>query len=153
MCLKKVWRVFHEYFNEVLLSNYVVAWISSQLPKQKEDLVINELKILQNKKKSFQKQTFFWLGGRPSLAFVEVRLQTLSEKLCGGVSYFMAYGSFFLFFSIFCGRGVQRWKISYFNPSVFFMIIKPNIFHTKQTPCLPIIRSDTVLVFNMSHVS
>ena len=35
---KKVSRVFHECFNEVLLCNFVVAWISLQLPEQKEGL-------------------------------------------------------------------------------------------------------------------
>ena len=32
---EKVSRVFQKSFNEVLFCNFVVAWISSQLPKQK----------------------------------------------------------------------------------------------------------------------
>ena len=36
--LKKVSREFQECFNEVLFYNFVLAWISSQLPEQKEGL-------------------------------------------------------------------------------------------------------------------
>ena len=36
MCLKKISKVFLECFNEVLFYDFVVAWISSQLPEQKE---------------------------------------------------------------------------------------------------------------------
>ena len=35
---KKVSRVLQECFNEVLFCNFVLAWISSQLPEQKEGL-------------------------------------------------------------------------------------------------------------------
>ena len=37
---KKISRVFLECFNEVLLCNFVFAWISSQLPEQKEGFFI-----------------------------------------------------------------------------------------------------------------
>ena len=37
---KNVMRRFQEYFDEVLLFNFVVAWIPSQLPKQKVGLLI-----------------------------------------------------------------------------------------------------------------
>ena len=37
-CLKKVSNVFHECFKEVLFCNSIVAWISLQLPEQKEGL-------------------------------------------------------------------------------------------------------------------
>ena len=39
---KKVSRVFQESFDEVFFCNFVVAWISLQLPKQKEGLFIAE---------------------------------------------------------------------------------------------------------------
>ena len=38
--LKKASKVLQEYFNEVLFDEFVVAWISSQLPEQKEGLFI-----------------------------------------------------------------------------------------------------------------
>ena len=37
---KKVSRVFQECFNEVLFCNFVLVWISSQLPEQKEGLFL-----------------------------------------------------------------------------------------------------------------
>ena len=40
---KKVSRVFLECFNEVLFRDFVVAWISSQLPEQKEGLFFYNL--------------------------------------------------------------------------------------------------------------
>ena len=39
MCFKKISKVFHECFNEVLFCNFVVAWISLQLQKQKKGLL------------------------------------------------------------------------------------------------------------------
>ena len=42
VCFKTIWkkasRVFQECFNEVLFDTFFVAWISSQLPEQKEGL-------------------------------------------------------------------------------------------------------------------
>ena len=43
---KQVSRVFQECFIEVLFCNFVVAWISSQLPKQKEGLFYLEFGLL-----------------------------------------------------------------------------------------------------------
>ena len=38
MCFKKISKMFQKWFNQVLFYDFVVAWISSQLPEQKEDL-------------------------------------------------------------------------------------------------------------------
>ena len=38
---KKASRVFQECFHEILFDKFVVAWISSQLPEQKEGLFQN----------------------------------------------------------------------------------------------------------------
>ena len=40
--LKKASRVFQECFNEVLFDKFFVAWISSQLPEQKEGLFLSQ---------------------------------------------------------------------------------------------------------------
>ena len=37
-CFEEASRVFQEFFNEVLFDKFFVAWISSQLPEQKEGL-------------------------------------------------------------------------------------------------------------------
>ena len=42
--LFEVFRVFQECFNEVLFCNFVLAWISSQLPEQKGGLFFKEHK-------------------------------------------------------------------------------------------------------------
>ena len=38
---RKFHKKFQESFNEVLFCNFVLAWISSQLPEQKEGLLSN----------------------------------------------------------------------------------------------------------------
>ena len=46
--LKKVSKVLQEYFNEVLFDEFVVAWISSQLPEQKEGFFLKKKSILKS---------------------------------------------------------------------------------------------------------
>ena len=43
---QKVSKVFQKSFDEVLFCNFVVAWISSQLPEQKEGLIGESQKVL-----------------------------------------------------------------------------------------------------------
>ena len=57
---KKVSMVFQEWFNEVLFCNFVFAWISSQLPEQKEGLlsVLGSRHILLKSKMSMLKHCY-----------------------------------------------------------------------------------------------
>ena len=43
---KKVSRVFQECFKEVLFCNFVLSWISLQLPEQKEGLFLGFANVL-----------------------------------------------------------------------------------------------------------
>ena len=62
-------RVFQECFNEVLFCNFIVAWISSQLPEQKEGLFTCEHVVSQLGKVSKHPEgdPVFFLGGRSIL--------------------------------------------------------------------------------------
>ena len=56
---KKISRVCQECFKEVLFCNFVVAWISSQLPEQKEGLFIFHPNQLGDEEQKQTKQSNF----------------------------------------------------------------------------------------------
>ena len=53
VCFKKISRVFQECFNKVLFCDFVVAWISSQLPEQKEGLFEHYLVNISSKNREY----------------------------------------------------------------------------------------------------
>ena len=66
MCFKKIKKkassVFQRVFNEVLFSNFDLAWISSQLPEQKEGLFF----LMDN---NGQTQIYRLVSGQPEVRF------------------------------------------------------------------------------------